>query len=336
MTRLQVGLSLCVMLALAVTGCRENEPIRAYPAPKVRVEPPRLLAAIVPAGEKVWFFKLSGAAPAVAAEQARFLQFVESLRFSDRKEAPVAWTLPPGWRESEGRSQLRWATLRAGSEALEFSVTPLGRESGAILPNINRWRGQIGLGKIDDESDLKPPSRRVSVDGKDVTLVDMTGVVADPKPVSPKTRGPEAAINPDKPLTYAMPAGWKELPVKGMRVAAFEVRDGGMAAEVTIIPIAGAGGGLLPNVNRWRKEVGLDDTTGDQLAKESQTIDLGGASAVIVDLAGKSESTLGAIITHDERTWFIKLRGPSTLIDKEREHFQAFVRSIRFRSGGPS
>ena len=336
MTRLRTRLSLGVALALVMTGCREEESIRTYTVPKVRLEPPRLLAAIVPAGEKIWFFKLSGAAPAVAAEQGRFQQFVESLRFADRKDAPVAWTVPAGWRESEGRSQLRFATLRAGPEALEVSVTPLGREAGEIVPNINRWRGQIGLGKINDEADLKPPSRRITVDGKEVTLIDMLGVVAEPKPASPKPAAAAPAIDPDKPIKYELPAGWTEVPVKGMRVAAFQVRAGGQSAEVTIIPIAGAGGGLLANVNRWRKEVGLDDTTSERLTRESQSVDLGGVPALIVDLVGKTESTLGAIITHDDRTWFVKLRAPTALVDQERPRFQAFVRSIRFRSGGPS
>lgn len=336
MTRISLRILIAIALALCVPGCRDDESIRAYPVPKVRLEPPRLLAAIVPAGEKIWFFKLAGAAPAVAAEQARFQQFVESLKFADKKDSPVIWTLPPGWREAEGRNQMRFATLRAGPESLELSVTPLGRESGEIVPNINRWRGQIGLGRIRDESELQPPPRRVTVHGKEITLIDMLGAIVEPKLAGPKPAPAAPAIDPDKPIKFELPTGWTELPVKGMRVAAFQVRAGDQSAEVTIIPIAGNGGGLLANVNRWRKEVGLDDTTTERLPKESQTVDLGGAAAVLVDLAGKTESTLGAIITHEDRTWFVKLRGPNPLIDQERTRFGAFVRSIRFRPGGPS
>jgi hypothetical protein len=324
-------------LALAVAGCGEPESIRTYQVWKSPTEPPRVLAAIAPVGDKVWFFKLTGSVSAVEAQRDAFERFVQSLRFGESKDAPVSWTLPDGWRQTEGRNQLRFATLRAGPDALELSVTPLGQESGALLPNVNRWRGQIGLDPVRDESDLQPPSRQVTVAGRTITLLDMTGANRDP--AGPTRRA--MAMTPAAPaghggLKYTTPAGWTVQPVKGMRAASFGVRHGNDSAEVTVIPLGGPAGGLLANVNRWRKEIGLGEVDEKTLAGESKTLDLDGAKAVVVDLIGQNERTLGAIIEHGDRTWFVKLRGPNALVEKERANFEAFVGSLQLPSGGGS
>jgi hypothetical protein len=135
-------------------------------------------------------------------------------------------------------------------------------------------------------------------------------------------------------LQYTVPAGWTELPAKSMRVAAFQVSDGKQSAEVTVIPLGGSAGGLLANVNRWRKEVGLDDMTEENLRKESKSLDVEGQNAVYVDLVGKEKRNLGVILPRDGRTWFIKFQGPIGLVEKERENFEAFARSVRFAVGG--
>ncbi len=137
-------------------------------------------------------------------------------------------------------------------------------------------------------------------------------------------------------LKYTTPDGWTAQPVKGMRAASFGVRHGNDSAEVTVIPLAGPAGGLLANVNRWRKEIGLGDVDEKTLAAESKTLDLDGAKAIVVDLIGQNERTLGAIIEHGERTWFVKFRGPNALVEKERANFDAFVGSLRLPSGGGS
>jgi hypothetical protein len=304
-----------------------------------------MLAAIVPAGEKIWFFKLTGAEPAIAAEKPAFDQFIASVRFADSNDTPVTWTLPDGWRDAGGKSQLRYATIRAGAEALELSVTPLGAEAGDLKNNVNRWRGQIGLKPVANDAELEALCQKINVDGKPGTQIDMTGMnepVAAAASTLPagKTAPPSATAPPVMPkhesqsrITYTRPESWTELPVSGMRVAAFRVVHEGQTAEITVIPLGGMAGGLLGNVNRWRKEVGLPDINEDQLKRESKTIDVGGQNAVYVDLAGKDKRNLGAILARDDATWFVKFQGPAALVDKERANFEAFVRSIRFAAG---
>jgi hypothetical protein len=76
----------------------------------------------------------------------------------------VKWTLPKGWTETPGTG-MRFATLTppaAGGKA-EVSVVCLPGAAGGELANVNRWRGQIGLGPLDekalDASRLKAKSK---------------------------------------------------------------------------------------------------------------------------------------------------------------------------------
>jgi hypothetical protein len=250
--------------------------------------------------------------------------------------------LPAGWHDGSPpikggpAEQMRFATFRVGTEGLKLTITRLGKEAADILPNVNRWRkNDLELRPI-TEAQLAGVTRKAIVDGKDVTLVDMTGgaVAAtepDEAPPAPQASAPTASIAP----TYDVPAAWEVVPVKpgSMRVAAFKVTDGDKSAEVTIIPLAGQGGGLLANVNRWRGEVGLPNTTEADLRKEAKMLDAPGGSVLYVDLVGAKERTLGGMLEHGGRTWFVKLRGPAELVGKQQAAFEKFLRSMRFDAG---
>ena len=62
----------------------------------------------------------------------------------------------------------------------------------------------------------------------------------------------------DKP-TWTVPADWQEGQLAQFLVANIVIaRCGGAQAAVNVSSLAGDGGGLLPNVNRWREQLGLD------------------------------------------------------------------------------
>src|SRR5262249_34146214 len=130
------------------SGCQSDE-IQTYTVPRTEAaqREQRMLAAIVPHGDKTWYFKLVGSPDDVAAHQEEFRRFVESSRFSDSPDQPLTWEkIPEKWRRGV-KSDLRYATFRLdpAQSKTELTVTPLGRDSGSVLDNINRWRGQLGL-----------------------------------------------------------------------------------------------------------------------------------------------------------------------------------------------
>jgi hypothetical protein len=67
---------------------------------------------------------------------------------------------------------MRLASFTAGQS--ELIVTQFSQDNiGGLLPNINRWRGMVGLSPVTDPSTV--PSKTIKVAGADGTLFDFTG-----------------------------------------------------------------------------------------------------------------------------------------------------------------
>jgi hypothetical protein len=61
----------------------------------------------------------------------------------------LKWTLPSGWAQSFPGG-MRYATFKVpGTGKIDGSVVTLPGDAGGDLSNVNRWRGQIGLGPTD-------------------------------------------------------------------------------------------------------------------------------------------------------------------------------------------
>ncbi|HEX4591107.1 MAG TPA: hypothetical protein VH120_14310 [Gemmataceae bacterium] len=315
----------------ALAGCQDDE-IRHYRVPRAQPPSARLLAAVLPVGGKFWFVSVTGPAPAVGNLLPDFEAFVKSLRFPENERRRVTWDLPADWHREPNRDRMRYATFRAGPNALEVRVYTFGPESGNLLANVNRWRGQVGLDAV-TEAELPSVTRPISVDGIAGTFVDMTGPGANPDaPMTPPLAVPAAPATGET-LAYDTPPGWQPVPASGMRLAAFKVTAGDKSAEITIIPLAGAAGGLLANVNRWRDQVGLPATTDADLRKEAKMLDSPAGAVVYVDITGPKGRTLGGTLLHGGRSWFVKMTGPAELVGAQQPAFEAFVKSLRFEAG---
>lgn len=154
---------------------------------------------------------------------------------------------------------------------------------------------------------------------------------------APKARppGPVPSAGGGTRLTCETPPGWTATPASGMRKLAFEVRDGERSVEVTAIDLAASAGGLLPNVNRWRQQIQLGETTQEELDQAVTRIPLAGGEGQYVELqapedASPRQATLGVVVIREDRAWFFKLSGDADLALREKERFQAFVKSVQF------
>ncbi len=166
-----------VFLAL---GCQE-EGIRVLRVPKPA--PKRTLAIIVPRSDATWFLKLNGPGDAVAADAATFREFGTSIQFSDG-DPPMRYTTPKDWRiddspAAKGGMFPRFVTFRTTNDS-EVIVTKLGPEAGAVLPNVNRWRGEVNLNPI-AESELPPLIEPIEIGGTKATFVDVNGTPKAPE-----------------------------------------------------------------------------------------------------------------------------------------------------------
>jgi hypothetical protein len=135
----------------------------------------RLLAAVFERPQETWFFKLLGPTGQVGSHEAVFRRFVESVRFTDRKDEPVTWELPADWRKGPP-VEFGYATFYVGpgEESLRVTVSKLEGRAGSLLANVNRWRRQIGLIEL-SLFELDAVARPLEVNGVAGTWVDMSG-----------------------------------------------------------------------------------------------------------------------------------------------------------------
>ena len=89
-------------------------------------------------------------------------------------EQPITWNLPDDWRPMPGGSGMALASFTAPGEAgpAKVTVTVLSGQAGGILANINRWRGQVGLGPV--HAIEEQPMTGVRVDQSPAGLIDLT------------------------------------------------------------------------------------------------------------------------------------------------------------------
>ncbi len=141
------------------------------------------------------------------------------------------------------------------------------------------------------------------------------------------------------PLIWTTPPGWTSVKPSEMRVASFKVAGAnGKTADVSIVPLAGTGGGDFANVNRWRGQVGLPDTSDDELQKTAENVGAAGQSAQLFDIAGQDKDSgaptriIGVIQHRDETSWFYKMTGDADLVEQQKPAFITFLKSLSFGS----
>ena len=109
--------------------------------------------------------------PPVAQQEAK-----SAPATAQRPKPKVTWTLPAGWLESAGGSEISAANFRVRTESGEASVniTPLPNLRGQEEMVINMYRQQAGLGPVEqgDAGSLLTP---VEVAGADGQLLEFAG-----------------------------------------------------------------------------------------------------------------------------------------------------------------
>ena len=139
----------------------------------------------------------------------------------------------------------------------------------------------------------------------------------------------------DKP-TWTVPAGWQEGQLAQFLVAKYVIAGTGDAqAAVNVSSLAGDGGGLLPNVNRWRGQLGQPPLAADDLAN-LLTIDASGVKGTLVDIAGTDPRTsqparlIGVVLPLNGQTWFYKLMGDATVVAQQKAALIQFIQSAKY------
>ena len=314
-------------------------------------ETDRTLAAIV-LHSNAWFFKLQGPLKPVGELRETFRKFIQSVEFNETTMEPT-WKLPRRWKKlpddtPQNQGQFpRYATIEIpgdDEDPMELSVTMLRLPPTAderflfqyLFSNINRWRGQLQLGPM-QPSDLLNETETMKLSDQVVAiLVEIQGVARDstmpmasPHGSMATSGGPPPSTSAADP-TFDVPEEWSESSGNIFSLCAYMVADGDEQVKITVSKLQPSD--LLENVNRWRRQIGMEPLDDDaQMNRTLDSIKLGNVSGSYARLTGEEETILAVVAIYEGMAWFIKLYGENQLAEKQREPFEAFVKSFRFK-----
>jgi hypothetical protein len=136
---------------------------------------------------------------------------------------------------------------------------------------------------------------------------------------------------------WVVPSGWQEVAHSPFITAKFRVAgEDGAKADINVSMSAGGGGGLLPNVNRWRGQLSLAPLDPAGLEKICSTLDLPSGKATLVDMSGSESENdtkarcIGVMVPLQGEVWFYKLMGTDTIVGREKDAFLQFIRSVKY------
>lgn len=83
------------------------------------------------------------------------------------------WSVPAGWQEGRASAMRRATFLVNGADgqSAEIVVSVFPGDVGGLVANINRWRGQIGLGPVAPD-EIAGMTSDMDVNGAKATVVD--------------------------------------------------------------------------------------------------------------------------------------------------------------------
>jgi hypothetical protein len=136
--------------------------------------------------DSVKVYKVDSKSPSTASSAATMPATMPTdIPVPDNSGLPnLKYTLPAGWKE-KALTQMRVASFEVSEngKTADISVIPLGGMSGSDLANVNRWRGQVGLGAL-DEAGLQQLAEAVEICCHPAMLYDIARTNADPADAS--------------------------------------------------------------------------------------------------------------------------------------------------------
>ncbi len=162
----------------------------------------QIIGAVLPHEGFSWIFKMSGPASLVSQQKETFIKFLETIRFQADAAPQVAsqsagrvpggnannfagssaglpeWRIPDNWHQQPPTAMLLANFQVTGAEGeARMTVSSFPGAVGGLLANVNRWRGEIGLGPV-EEGDLTNLVSEADLHGGKATLVDLSGDAA--------------------------------------------------------------------------------------------------------------------------------------------------------------
>ena len=157
-------LLLAICAGLLFNACdRNDQQIKVYRVSKAPLEstPPSMESNLPPNAS----MPTNASSPSTDAAPAAPPQSADTLQ--------IKWDVPPEW-SSVPPSAMRYASFATekNGEKADISVVTFPGEGGSDADNVNRWRGQIGLGPVSSLESIVVP---LQVGDHRFLTVDMAG-----------------------------------------------------------------------------------------------------------------------------------------------------------------
>ncbi len=351
--RARISIALLVPLLLGWCGCNRTEPIVVHESvPKTRLvdssekvrvpsEPKyELIVAIAQRPSGTWFFKVAATIESMQQLAPAWQEFLKTVEFDDQDQP--RWQLPEGWSRGPDKV-MRFATLFTGPDqtANEISISslPPGQD---LLDNVNRWRGQLGLGPTthsqldEDLATLENENLTVKIfAAKGPTL--STGMGGAPfagrlPKGMPPSNEKSSEIPSEPPIDFSPPAGegWEAGPTSSVIIARWTKKVGDQSVEISVLSMNPSDESWKMNVSAWASQLKLGEQP-DVAALTEQTEVAGKPSRRIrldaTEGEGAGHSVI-AVMIGGETGWLIKYAGNTELIDDQMDEFNSFLGSI--------
>jgi hypothetical protein len=158
----------------------------------------RVLATVLHRSDAAWFFKMTGDAEWVAKQKPVFLEFLTSVKFAAGTELqprlpaghpPIQAAIPAMAKETDSAGKAQWEVPASWTEEpptqmllarftvtnkdarVHITVSSFPGDVGGLLANVNRWRGQVNLPRI-EETQLANAVKSIRVQSEEGTLVE--------------------------------------------------------------------------------------------------------------------------------------------------------------------
>ena len=117
-----------------------------------------------------------------------------------------------------------------------------------------------------------------------------------------------------------------------MRLASFDVPYSLGAGDLSVMVLAGDGGGIQANINRWRGQINLPPQTLNEILslseqRENRLSDYN--LFTLINISKMDQAFISAIMPLDNNTIFVKLNIHANGIKEVKEDFLSFCDSFR-------
>ena len=141
-------------------------------------------------------------------------------------------------------------------------------------------------------------------------------------------------------VSLTAPQSWTQVKATSpVIVKAYDVSSSYGKAQVAITSLNNDGGGLLPNINRWRNQLGLSPV--NKLSDQPVSLlNMSGVTAMLMDIQSQASDDqpargmLMAIVSRPTETWYFKMTGEAPVLKQLKDDFVTAVQSAKFAGAG--